>query len=224
MESRMANIIFNKAGGNAGPDSKGCKLSLPSSWVKQLGISELDREVRIDFDGEKITVSKRVSVDEFIEIKLHKGHHIAVLDFFDGSALCTRIAADFTDVTIAALFLNDDRHLNNIAVLYEAGRYSYCPIFDNGAGLLSNTQMLQMDIAPKALIATLKSRPLGISFTRQMNTARSLYGAQIELPKLNWEQIKEAISPMLDYYAARDRGLILDRVSECILTMQKKMM
>lgn len=102
MESRMANIIFNKAGGNAGPDSKGCKLSLPSSWVKQLGISELDREVRIDFDGEKITVSKRVSVDEFIEIKLHKGHHIAVLDFFDGSALCTRIAADFTDVTIAA--------------------------------------------------------------------------------------------------------------------------
>ena len=125
---------------------------------------------------------------------------------------------------IDALFLNDDRHLNNIAVLYEAGRYSYCPIFDNGAGLLSNTQMLQMDIAPKALIASLKSRPLGISFTRQMNTARSLYGAQIELPKLNWEQIKETISPMLDYYAARDRGLILDRVSECLLTMQKKIM
>ena len=125
---------------------------------------------------------------------------------------------------IDSLFLNDDRHLNNIAVLYENDRYSYCPIFDNGAGLLSNTQMLQMDIVPKALIATLKSRPLGISFTRQMNTARSLYGAQLELPKLNWEQIKETISPMLDYYAARDRGLILDRVSECILTMQKKMM
>lgn len=125
---------------------------------------------------------------------------------------------------IDALFLNDDRHLNNIAVLYEAGRYLYCSIFDNGAGLLSNTQMLQMDIAPKALIAPLKSRPLGISFTRQMNTARSLYGAQLELSKLNWEQIKEMISPMLDYYAARDRGLILDRVSKCLLTMQKKIM
>ena len=57
-----------------------------------------------------------------------------------------------------------------------------------------------------------------------MNTARSLYGAHLELPKLSWEQIKETISPMLDYYATRDRGLILDRVSECILTMQKKMM
>ena len=102
MESRMANMIFNKAGGNAGADSKGCKLSLPSSWVKQMGINELDREVQIDFDGERITVSKRVSADEFIEAKLRKGHHVIVLDFFDGSALCTRIAADLTDKTIAA--------------------------------------------------------------------------------------------------------------------------
>lgn len=123
---------------------------------------------------------------------------------------------------VDALFLNDDRHLNNIAVLYENGGYSYCPIFDNGAGLLSNTQMLQMDIAAKALIASLRSRPLGISFTRQMSTARSLYGAQLVLPKLSREQIKETISPMLDYYAARDRGIILDRVSECVLTMQRK--
>lgn len=30
-------------------------------------------------------------------------------------------------------------------------------------------------------------------------------------------------TPMLGYYATRDNGLILDRVSECILMMQKKM-
>lgn len=47
---------------------------------------------------------------------------------------------------IDALFLNDDRHLNNIAVIEHGGHYDYCPIFDNGAGLLSNTQILQMDI------------------------------------------------------------------------------
>ena len=67
-----------------------------------MGINELDREVQIDFDGERITVSKKLTIDEFIERKLNEGHHIAVLDFFDGSALCTRIAADFTDKTIAA--------------------------------------------------------------------------------------------------------------------------
>ena len=36
-----------------------------------------------------------------------------------------------------ALFLNDDRHWNKIAVLEKDGRFDYCPIFDNGAGLLS---------------------------------------------------------------------------------------
>ena len=42
---------------------------------------------------------------------------------------------------VDALFLNDDRHLNNIAVLEQDGRFDYCPIFDNGAALLSNTQL-----------------------------------------------------------------------------------
>ena len=74
--SSMSNIIFNKAGGNAGANSKGCKLSLLSSWVKQLGINELEREVRIDYDGEKITVSKKLTIDEFIEKKLNEGHHM----------------------------------------------------------------------------------------------------------------------------------------------------
>ena len=51
-----------------------------------------------------------------------------------------------------ALFLNDDRHSNNIAVLECDGKYDYCPIFDNGAGLLSNIRIVSMDIEPKALI------------------------------------------------------------------------
>ena len=35
---------------------------------------------------------------------------------------------------IDSLILNDDRHLNNIAIIEQDGRYDYCPIFDNGAG------------------------------------------------------------------------------------------
>ena len=56
---------------------------------------------------------------------------------------------------VDALFCNDDRHLNNIAVIEQEGRYSYCPIFDNGAGLLSNTRLLQMDIDPEPLVSSL---------------------------------------------------------------------
>lgn len=124
---------------------------------------------------------------------------------------------------VDSLFCNDDRHLNNIAVIEQDGCYSYCPIFDNGAGLLSNTQLSQMDIQPKALISVLQARPMGTTFTRQMNAARSLYGKQLMMPKLTAADIQEAIQPMLDYYPERDRGLITERVTACILLRQKSM-
>ncbi|HIZ55057.1 MAG TPA: hypothetical protein H9671_02495 [Firmicutes bacterium] len=124
---------------------------------------------------------------------------------------------------VDALFCNDDRHLNNIAVIEQGGRYDYCPIFDNGAGLLSNTQLSQMDIAPKALIAVLRARPFNTTFTRQMNAARSLTGKQLMLPKISGADIQEAVQPLLEYYPVRDRGIITDRVTTCILTRQKAM-
>jgi len=147
-------------------------------------------------------------------------------------AYMAEATADYTGLTefpryltllfdVDALFCNDDRHLNNIAVVEKAGTYDYCPIFDNGAGLLSNTQISQMDIAPKALIAALKARPLNMTFTRQMNSARHLYGKQLVMPILSAAEIHDELQPLLVYYAARDRGIISDRVKECIRSRQK---
>ncbi len=122
---------------------------------------------------------------------------------------------------IDSLFLNDDRHLNNIAVIKTRDKYDYCPIFDNGAGLLSDTRLSPMDIEPKALISSLRARPFNMSFTRQMNTARSLYGKQLEMPVLKREDIMECLMPILEFYPKRDRAIITDRVMECILQRQK---
>ena len=79
---------------------------------------------------------------------------------------------------VDALFLNDDQHLNNIPVLEQGGRYSYCPIFDNGAGLLSNTQISPMDVAPSALIKAVKARSLNTTFNRQHGQGPLLATAQ----------------------------------------------
>lgn len=122
---------------------------------------------------------------------------------------------------VDSLFLNDDRHLNNIAVIEKNGRYSYCPIFDNGAALLSNTQLSQMDIMPKALISALKARPFNTTFTRQMKSAEALFDRQLHIPHFSRLQIRQIIAPMLEYYAERDRGIIADRVTECIISRQK---
>ena len=124
---------------------------------------------------------------------------------------------------VDALSCNDDRHLNNIAVIEQNENYTYCPIFDNGAGLLSNTQLSQMDIAPPALISALRARPFNTSFTRQMNSARGLYRAQLAMPKITLEDIREVLEPILEYYPRRDRGIITDRVEACILIRQKKL-
>ena len=122
---------------------------------------------------------------------------------------------------IDALICNDDRHLNNIAVIERNGRYDYCPIFDNGAGLLSNTQISRMDIEPSALISVLRAQPIDTTFTRQMKSARNLYGSQLYLPKLTGREIREILEPALIYYPQRDRSIIADRVVDCILLRQK---
>lgn len=122
---------------------------------------------------------------------------------------------------VDALFLNEDRHLNNIAVLQENGTFDYCPIFDNGAALLSNTQIYQMDIDPRAHIKSVRARPFNTTFNRQIIAVRNLFGAQLQMPKFSRSEINDVLEPLLPYYASRDRDIIADRVFACIAERQK---
>ena len=49
MEEQIANIMINKSCGNSGKNSKNYWVSLPSSWIKQLGISEDNLQVTLLF-------------------------------------------------------------------------------------------------------------------------------------------------------------------------------
>lgn len=122
---------------------------------------------------------------------------------------------------VDALFLNDDRHLNNIAVLEQGGRYDYCPIFDNGAALLSNQRDYPMDIEPKGLIPMALARPFNISFNRQRNAVVGMFGSHLATPFFSRREILGILSPLLEFYPRRDRGLISDRVCQVILSRQK---
>lgn len=124
---------------------------------------------------------------------------------------------------VDALFLNDDRHLNNIAVLEKNDRFDYCPIFDNGAGLLSNVQMAPMDIEPAALIRSAKARPFTTTFNRQVIHARNLFDPQLHMPKFTEEALSRELEEPLSYYAQRDRGFIADRICQTILTRQREL-
>lgn len=64
MKKRKANIIFSKAGGNAGKGSYNTKVSLPKRWVDQMGFTIDDRVATLEFDGEKVTIRKGDMNDE----------------------------------------------------------------------------------------------------------------------------------------------------------------
>ena len=81
-------------------------------------------------------------------------------------------------LTIDSFFLNEDRHTHNIAVLVNGkSEYALCPIFDQGAGLLSDTSMdYPLDGDIYEMIDSVKAKTFCDSFLEQLETAEGLYG------------------------------------------------
>ena len=102
VDKRIGNIIIQTPGGTAAKGSKTYKVSLPSSWIKELGIDAEDRQVELSFDGKTITISKRLTLSEFISQKSTAGHRLLQFFYYDGDILCSLISADYTDQTLCA--------------------------------------------------------------------------------------------------------------------------
>ena len=49
----------------------------------------------------------------------------------------------------------------------------------------------------------------------------SLYVKQLKIPDFTRTQLAQTVEPLLEYYPARDRDLIADRVCETVLVRQK---
>lgn len=120
---------------------------------------------------EKMSSEKKLQfvVDTVIEI--------TGLDKF-GSYVTTLLELD-------ALILNEDRHLQNIAVLYhETKGYEYCPIFDNGAAFLSDTCYdYPLDQSNTQNWKKVKAKPFSTDFQKQKELAESVYGVQLSFDK-----------------------------------------
>ncbi|MDO4501152.1 MAG: hypothetical protein Q4B60_07770 [Erysipelotrichaceae bacterium] len=105
-------------------------------------------------------------------------------------------------LSIDALFLNDDRHLNNIAIIKKTdGNYRLCPIFDNGAGLLSDTRIdYPLNVDVYSLMDKVKPRTISFhSFDEQLEAAELLYGQQIHFSFTNGD-IAKILEDVKDVY------------------------
>lgn len=60
MEERQLKVIFSKSGGTAGKGGITNRLTIPTTWIKAMGITPDNREVVATFDGKrKITIEKQ---------------------------------------------------------------------------------------------------------------------------------------------------------------------
>ena len=83
-------------------------------------------------------------------------------------------------VLIDALFLNEDRHYHNIAFIEENGTYSYCPIFDNGAALLSDTRLdYPLEGDELEMIKNVRSKTIMEDFDELLTALERLYSCDL---------------------------------------------
>lgn len=98
--------------------------------------------------------------------------------------------------TIDALLLNEDRHMHNIAVLMNGKReFDYCRIFDNGACLLSDTDVdypLSEDTIK--LMSECKAKTISRDFDEQLDVSEEVAGRNISFyfSRSDVEQIVDA--------------------------------
>ena len=121
-------------------------------------------------------------------------------------------------LAIDAFFLNEDRHTHNMAVILCAdGSYRYCPFFDHGAGLLSDTTMdypLSDDVYE--LMKTVRAKTFCQDFEEQLEIAEKLYGSQL---KLNFK--RKDVDEILDgVYGYED--IIVERVRDILYEQMRK--
>ena len=120
-------------------------------------------------------------------------------------------------LTLDAFFLNEDRHTHNIAVLMDQeGNYHYCPVFDNGAGLLSDITMdYPMNVEIENLLRNVTSKTFCPNFDEQLDAVERLYGQFIK-----FEFGESEIRSLLDrekYYSEEIKERILN-----ILRIQRR--
>ncbi len=84
--------------------------------------------------------------------------------------------------TIDALFLNEDRHMHNIAVIMNPDEtFSYCPVFDNGAGLLADTSMdYPMGEDVLQLMSSVHSKSIAWNFDEQLDVSEKVSKTELK--------------------------------------------
>ena len=121
---------------------------------------------------------------------------------------------------IDAFFLNEDRHTNNIAVLYdtETEQYSLSPLFDQGLCLFADTSNdYPLDLPMDVCMERIEAKPFSSDFDTQLDAAEELYGIQLHF-SFTPKDVCTELASLADYYPLESR----QRVEQIIRRQMRK--
>ena len=121
---------------------------------------------------------------------------------------------------IDAFFLNEDRHTNNIAVLYdtETEQYSLSPLFDQGLCLFADiSNDYRLDLPMDVCIERIEAKPFSSDFDTQLDAAEELYGIQLHF-SFTAKDVCTELDSLADYYPLEIR----QRVEQIIRRQMRK--
>lgn len=162
-------------------------------------------------------------IQEFNDRSSLKDRIVFLVNSVEAATGFSGFGAYFTTLLeLDALFLNQDRHLNNIALLHTDFGCKPCPIFDCGASFLLDFNLYRPDIETRAFLSKAQCLPFKSSFTRTVHTAQNLYGKQLEVDFAR-SDIEPLLDAYLDYYPKQFRYLLKERVLTVLLAQKKKL-
>lgn len=119
-----------------------------------------------------------------------------------------------------ALFLNEDRHFHNIAVIFDRliNQFRLCPIFDNGGSLFSDVTLSYplVDSIDKCM-GRITAKPFSPCFEDQVKAAEDLYGKQFEFWFSN-KDVVDVLDNAVGFYGVD----VLERVGHVLIEQIQK--
>ena len=123
-------------------------------------------------------------------------------------------------ISLDALFLNEDRHFHNLAVICRKdGSFRECPIFDNGAALFSDVKGdYPLSMTAEECMKKVTSKPFSRNFDEQLDACELAFPA---FPFHAEFSIKDVISVLNEFQGIYE-GEILQRVEDTMRMQIRK--
>ncbi len=120
---------------------------------------------------------------------------------------------------IDAFFLNEDRHTNNIALLYEPEHRTYrlCPFFDMGLSMFSDTrEEYPLGGSLEAYRKAIQAKPFHRDFDVQLDAANELYGSFLKFEMIcsHGADILEELDGKYHIFAGGDEMVYIKEEAE----------